>query len=435
MFIEVKIDRKYIKQIEQSDIEKEITIAGWVEEIRQLGPITFLILKDSTGEIQLVAKKQNVSEQTYDLIHKIKKQDSIVVVGIIQSTKSKTNKFELIIKNIGSRFPISSTLPFDPNEKIKSGLDNRLNSRALDIKSAKNQAIFHIRHETLKIIRNFLIENNFVEVNTPKIIAEAAEGGSNLFEIDYFKRKAFLAQSPQLYKEQIIMSLDRVFEIATYFRAERSHTTKHLNEFTSVDIEAAYIDQEEAMNICEDMIVHIIKGLKENCNEYMEKLGVSLDIPKDRFERISYQKIISMLKDSGVDIKEGDDITDKSLSVLGEKSDDFYFITNWPKEIKPFYIAENKKTGESESFDLQFKNLELASGGTRIHEKNELEERIKSLNMSTENFKSHLETFSWGMPPHAGLGLGFDRLMMILTNQTNIRDVVLYPRDEYRLSP
>ena len=382
-----------------------------------------------------MAKKQNMNEKTYNLIQKIKKQDSVIVTGLIQLTKSKINNFELVINNIKSTFPIGSSLPFDPNEKIKSGLDNRLNSRALDIKSTKNQAIFHIRHETLRIIRNFLIENNFIEVSTPKIISEAAEGGSNLFEIDYFKKKAFLAQSPQLYKEQIIMSLDRVFEIATYFRAERSHTTKHLNEFTSVDIEAAYIDQEEAMNLCENMVLDVLKGLKKHCSEHIEKLGVSLDISENKFEKIPYEEIILMLKNSGVNIKEGDDITDKSLSVLAEKFDNFYFITDWPKEIKPFYIAENKKTGKSESFDLQFKNLELASGGTRIHEKNELEKRIKSLNMSVENFKSHLETFTWGMPPHAGWGLGFDRLMMILTNQTNIRDVVLYPRDEYRLSP
>jgi nondiscriminating aspartyl-tRNA synthetase len=309
----------------------------------------------------------------------------------------------------------------------------------LDLRNPKISKVFLLRSKVLKIMRDFFILNNFVEVNTPKIIGSASEGGSNLFSFDYFKRKGFLAQSPQLYKEQLVLSLDRVFEIAPYFRAENSHTVRHLNEFLSVDIEAAYLDYFDIMDIIEELLKIILKSLNEqgNLNDHLLTEGKSInDIIQSPFPRLSYEQCLNDLEGMDDKINFGDDLLGSSLRKLGEKYTNFFFIVDWPIELKPFYIHEhNQSPLLSKSFDLQFGYLELVSGGTRQHDINKLKSRLQSQGLSIDSFANHLRSFEWGMPPHSGCGLGFDRLMMVLSNLPNIREVVLYPRDTSRISP
>ena len=278
-----------------------------------------------------------------------------------------------------------------------------------------------------------ILLKNFIEVNTPKIIGSASEGGSNLFSFDYFKRKGYLAQSPQLYKEQLVLSLDRVFEIAPYFRAENSHTVRHLNEFLSVDIEAAYLDYFDIMDIIEDLIKTVLKYIQESNfkKDYSIIDGKSIDdfisLP---FPRLSYEQCINDLLNMDEKISFGDDLLDSSLRKLGEMHNGFFFIVDWPLDLKPFYIHEHEKNAKlSKSFDLQYGYLELVSGGTRQHDIRKLQTRLKSQGLSIDNFETHLKSFEWGMPPHSGCGLGFDRFIMVLTGQSNIREAVLYPRD------
>jgi aspartyl-tRNA synthetase len=289
-------------------------------------------------------------------------------------------------------------------------------------------------------MRDFFTLKSFIEVNTPKIIGSASEGGSNLFSFDYFKRKGYLAQSPQLYKEQLVLSLDRVFEIASFFRAENSHTVRHLNEFTSVDIEAAYLDYSDIMDIIEELLKTIFRNLHEsNClpdNFLSDKKTTFNEFISSPFPRLSYEHCINDLLGMDEKINFGDDLSDSSLRKLGEKYNNFYFIVDWPLLLKPFYIHEHDKNPLlSKSFDLQFGYLELVSGGTRQHDIAKIKSRLLDQGLSVDSFTDHLRAFEWGMPPHSGCGLGFDRLMMVLSGLSNIREAVLYPRDTSRISP
>jgi aspartyl-tRNA synthetase len=424
----------YSKELKMLQIGSETRVAGWIEDFRDIGKLGFLTLRDVTGAIQAVLLGENLEKAKT-----MPRQSSILIIGTIKTTQSREFEVEVLAKEIYIYSEAVQSLPIDPTGRIESNLDNRLDSRALDLRNPNVSKIFIMRSQLLKVIRDFFILNNFIEVNTPKIIGSASEGGSNLFSFDYFKRKGYLAQSPQLYKEQLILSLDRVFEIAPYFRAENSHTVRHLNEFLSVDIEAAYLDYFDIMDIIEELVKMTLKYVLEsgNSNE-LPSLGNKsfVDAINYPFPRLSYEKCLKDLGDMDVKINFGDDLLDSSLRKLGEKYSSFYFIVDWPLDLKPFYIHEHDENPLlSKSFDLQYGYLELVSGGTRQHNINKLKSRLQNQGLSIDSFTNHLKTFEWGMPPHSGCGLGFDRLMMVLYNLPNIREVVLYPRDTSRISP
>ncbi|MBM3898389.1 MAG: aspartate--tRNA(Asn) ligase [Thaumarchaeota archaeon] len=413
---------------------KIVTVAGWVEDVRLLGSLAFITLRDSKGVCQLVAKKQDLNNELFDVVCKSPRQSSIIAQGIVKDSKAKNVPVEIQIQQFQILTNAVPPLPLDPTGRVDANMDKRLDVRALDLRNPENLAIFRIRHFALQSIRKSLIEQGFLEVNTAKIIGQAAEGGANLFSLDYFGKKGYLAQSPQLYKEQLTMALDRVFEIASFFRAEKSHTRRHLNEFTSVDIEAAFADEDDVMRVLEDMVKASIDSIRKECGKELSILNHDLE-PLDKIERITYSQAVDELKSSGIDMKHGDDLTDQSLGVLANKHPSFFFLVEWPASLKPFYIARKDGTQISRSFDLQFGALELSSGGMRVSSRKELERRLKEAGLSIESFASHLEVFDWGMPPHSGWGLGLDRFMMVLTGKANIRDVVLYPRDQFRFTP
>ena len=424
----------FSKELNNLQTGSVVRVAGWIEDFRDIGKLGFLTLRDVTGAIQSVLLEDNLTKAKL-----IPRQSSILISGTIQKTKSKDFEVEVLTKDIHIYSEAKQSLPIDPTGRIESNLDNRLDSRALDLRNPKVSKIFLLRANVLEIMRNYFIKKNFIEVNTPKIIGSASEGGSNLFSFDYFKRKGYLAQSPQLYKEQLVLSLDRVFEIAPYFRAENSHTVRHLNEFLSVDIEAAYLDYFDIMDIIEDLIKTVLKYIQESNfkKDYSIIDGKSIDdfisLP---FPRLSYEQCINDLLNMDEKISFGDDLLDSSLRKLGGKHNGFFFIVDWPLDLKPFYIHEHEKNAKlSKSFDLQYGYLELVSGGTRQHDIRKLQTRLKSQGLSIDNFETHLKSFEWGMPPHSGCGLGFDRFIMVLTGQFNIREAVLYPRDTSRISP
>ncbi len=415
----------YIEEINDDMLGGDVRITGWVEDIRELGAITFLIINDVSGSIQVVTKG----------IDGITKQSIVAISGKVQKSKAKAYNLEIKADAIDVLSRAKHPLPIDPTGRVKAGLDNRLNARALDLRNPNTLAIFKIRHHALQAIRRSLIKNRFIEVNTPKIIGSASEGGANLFKLKYFDKQAYLAQSPQLYKEQLTMALDRVFEIAPYYRAEKSHTVRHLNEFISIDIEAAFLDAEDVMKVAEELIVDSINSINANASKELEQLAIKLEPPNIPFERLTYSQIIDELK-RDMTIEFGDDLPDHALRLLGERHNGFYFIKDWPLSLKPFYIhAKDDDQTLSCSFDLQYGYLELASGGRREHDPSKLKDRLKEQGLNPTDFADHLRVFEWGMPPHSGWGLGFDRLMMVLTNAKNIREVVLYPRDTDRLTP
>jgi len=420
--------------IDKSYYNNNIRTIGWIEDSRSIGSLIFLTLRNSTGKLQLVIKKNLISSDVWTNIQTIPRQSIIDVIGKLVHNE-KNNITELVVENINIINKSIHPLPLDPTGRVDSGLDINLDYRPLALRKPEIRLLFKIRNQVLNNIRQFFIENNFIEINTPKILSQGAEGGATLFQTKYFDKVGFLAQSPQLYKEQLMIAFEKVYEISHYFRAEKSHTTRHLNEFLSVDFEWSNKDNNETMNLCEELIKFIIKELLKNSKEELATLNLNLERFLTTFQKLTYDNVIDEFNKLGHSKEYGEDITEHDLSILGQKFNSFYFITDWPKDIKPFYIASYEDSSLSQSFDLQFGNIELASGGVRIHNRLQLEKSLLESGLELKNFSSHLQTFDWGMPPHSGLGLGFDRLMMVLCNRKNIREVILYPRDQDRLDP
>jgi aspartyl-tRNA synthetase len=423
--------RTFASSIDKNNIGQNLTFVGWIEDFRDMGKIGFISVRDMTGNFQGVVTGNLLSN-----LREIPRQSVILIDGIIQDTRAENFQVEVKVEKINVLSKAASHLPIDPTGRVSSSLDKRLDSRALDLRNFRISNIFRTRSNALYLIRKYLFSKMFVEVNTPKIIGSATEGGADLFGFEYFSKKAFLAQSPQLYKEQLTLGLERVFEISSYFRAEPSHTVRHLSEFVSVDLEAAFLEYTDVMDIIEDLVISTIRDLITNYNNEMKYFGDGKDIMVSKIPRITYEKCLEDLKGLGETIEFGEDLSDPALRKLGEIYPSFYFIVDWPTKLKPFYIHEHEeKTELSKSFDLQYGYLEIVSGGTREHDSVKLKNKLLEKGLNPNSFSDHLQTFEWGMPPHSGCGLGFDRFMMILTKSANIREVVLYPRDTERLSP
>ena len=332
----------------------------------------------------------------------------------------------------------NKSAPFMIQSKISVGIDTRLDLRAIDLRRNFLKSIFYIRSTALSATRDFLAKRGFIEVNTPKMIATATEGGAALFPIFYYDREAFLAQSPQLYKEQLTMAFENVFEIGPIFRAEPSRTNRHLAEAISIDVEQAFIDYNDIMQLIEGMISYIVNTIIETNKNDLRVLD--LDLPKIElpFPRYTYSDIVSRLQEAQEHIRWGDDLSQQTVKSLpSNTTNSFYFITDWPTSIKPFYVKTKAKKDEMicESFDLMYGSLEISSGSTRVNRKDELLKRMKKQGLNVEAFDYHLRVFDYGVPPHAGFGLGLERFLMAITNCDNIRDVTLYPRDIDRLLP
>jgi len=425
------MNRTFASSIDKNHIGQNLTFVGWLEDFRDMGKIGFISVRDMTGNFQGVVTGELLSS-----LREVPRQSVIVVNGTIQDTRAENFQVEVKVEKVELLSRAINPLPIDPTGRVKSLLDKRLDSRALDLRNFKISNIFRTRSYVLDLIRKFLYSKMFVEVNTPKIIGSATEGGADLFGFEYFSKKAFLAQSPQLYKEQLTLGLERVFEISSYYRAEPSHTVRHLSEFVSVDLEAAFLEYGDIMDIVQDLVISTINDLFVHYDKQMTFFENKQDILVDKIPRITYEKSLEDLKSLGEKIEFGDDLSDPALKKLGEIYPKFYFIIDWPTKLKPFYILEHEKKSElSKSFDLQYGYLEIVSGGTREHDSERLQNKLLEKGLNPKSFSDHLQTFEWGMPPHSGCGLGFDRFIMILTNSTNIREVVLYPRDTERLSP
>ncbi len=415
---------------------QEVTLFGWVQEIRDLGGIRFIILQDREGTVQITVPRKKVCSEVLSKANSLQKRYSIGVKGVVKKTEITPRGVEVIPKEIRIFSTASPQLPIDIIGKVPAKLEVRLDARPLDLCRVENIAVFKIQHTAVEAIRDFLFERGFIEVHTPRIIASATEGGAALFPVDYFERKAFLAQSPQLYKEQLVMSLERVFEVGPFFRAEESHTRRHLSEFVSIDIEQAFAKAEDVMQLLEQLMQHTCKVVNEKCQRELALLNYKLEVPEIPFKRLTYDMVLEDLRKEGVEIPWGEDIPTPAFRTLGKIHPYFYFITDWPTQSKAFYIKPKDSNPElCEGFDLMWRWIELASGGTRIDSKELLIKRLQEKGLNPESFKYHLQAFDYGMPPHAGWAIGLERLTMMLTGRKNIREVTLYPRDKFRLTP
>ncbi len=413
-----------------------VKLYGWVHSIRDLGKVCFFLLRDKEGIIQVVASASALSPAVFNAVKELKREYVVEVEGIVRRTEKAPGGVELHLEKLKVLNEANVPPHLEPDRRVKLELDVRLDERMLDLRRLENQALFRIGHVVLSSARRFLEERGFIEVHTPKLIATATEGGAALFPIAYFDREAFLAQSPQLYKEQLSAVFERVYEVGPLFRAEESHTNRHLSEYVGVDVEAAFADEEDVMQVLEDMVTFTVREVVSRCGRELQLLGRKLEVPPTPYRRLTYSEAIDLLRERGMSIEWGHDLSTEAERVLGRIFNEPFFIVDWPTHLKPFYIMPREDDPKlSYSFDLMYGWLEIASGGRRIHRKDQLIKRLEEQGLNPENFKHHLKCYDYGMPPHAGWGLGLARLLMIITGKDDIREVVLYPRDRWRLTP
>lgn len=423
----------YSSQLEPSMDGKEVVVMGWISSVRDHGNLVFVLLNDKEGQMQITAKAGVCPDEIKESLVKLKEQSTIAVKGIVKPSAKAPKGVEISPSELRVFSVVEKIAPFQWQTKIVPNIDTRLELRAIDLRRNILQHIFKMRSLVLKSIRDYLYEKEFLEVNTPKMIATATEGGAALFPIFYYNKEAFLAQSPQLYKEQLTLSFEKIFEIAPIFRAEASRTNRHLSEAISIDLEEAFSDYNDVMSHVENIIKKSIKTVKDYCESIKTTDYTVPEIP-EKIPQYTYTELVDKMQKAGATTKWGDDLYPSQLKKINLSG--FYFIKDWPLAPKPFYVkAKNDDQKISESFDLMFGDLELSSGSTRIEKRLELEERMKNKGFKLDAFDYHLRVFDYGVPPHAGCGIGLERLMMALTGTENIRDATFYPRDVDRLTP
>ncbi|SFS02487.1 aspartyl-tRNA synthetase [Halomicrobium zhouii] len=430
-------DRTYTADAEPGDT---VTVAGWVHEVRDLGGIAFLILRDTTGKIQVKFEKDEMADELVETGLNVQRESVISVTGDVEEEPRAPTGVEITPDSVDVVSEADPELPLDPSGKVDAELSTRLDNRTLDLRKDETKAIFEIRAEVLRAVREQFREIGCTEINTPKIVATGTEGGTELFPITYFGREAFMNQSPQLFKQLMVGSgLERVFEIGPIFRAEEHNTPRHLNEATSIDFESAFADHEDAMDACESVVRAAYEAVEANCQDQLEALDLAdeFEAPADSFPRLTYEEAIERINATG-ELDEplvwGDDLPTEGEHALGQDVGEHYFITDWPSEIKPFYIMD-KDDDVSTGFDMMHPTMELVSGGQREHRYDQLVAGFEQQGLDPEAFDYYTRMFKYGMPPHAGWGLGGERLVMTMLGLGNIREAVLFPRDRQRLSP
>ena len=444
-------------------IDKEVTVIGFMETNRGKGAICFVDLRDGTGKTQVFLKADNISEEALDTVQRMTRESTLQFTGTVALKRPPKVKegeptpppaYEVVATSVNVIARAEAPLPLGVTDNVNVELSTRLDNRFMDLRRSHVNAMFRLRGKVLQFGREHLISEGFFETHTPKIVATATEGGADLFPMQFYDRPAFLNQSPQLFK-QLCMSggLERVFEIGPAFRAEQSDTYRHLAVFISFDIECSWANDDDVMGVLERMIHHIWKSvaaeeesqaLIATINQYREEQGeetVEVIVPELPFPRIEYDDAIRIIKERGGTIEWGDDIDAENSDLLAQDLPQFYFLPRWPMSLKPFYIhqieGENGSTGQqlSRGFDLNFGRDEMTSGGQREHRIDVLVENLKSMDLNPEEFEFYVAGFRHGVSPHAGWGLGVERILMVLTGANNVRETVLFPRDLNRYCP
>ncbi len=428
-------ERTLISEI-PSKVGSTITLYGWVHEVRDTAKFLFIVLRDRTGFAQITVSKQS-NPELIKLASTLHHEDVIMVRGnVIKSSIAKLG-YEIIPDNIEVFSRAVHPLPLDVTGKTPADLDTKLDARYLSLRLPENQAIFKIQTTVLMAIREYLWKNGYIEMISPRIIAYASEGGADLFSVDYFGKKVFLAQSPQLYKEMLTGAFEKVFEIGLFYRAEKSRTTYHLTEFVSVDVEEAFVNMDEITETLENLVKYIVRKVEEYNKKELEILNYKLPSINEPFKRVTYDEAVEIVRSKGIKMNWGDDFGAPQMKALGEEfASKFYFIIDWPSQLRPFYTKPDPKRPEiCKAFDLVYEWLEIASGSERVIDKDIFTQNLLKRGLRVQDFEIFIKYLSSGAPPHAGFGLGLSRLMLVLTGRKNIKEVTMFPRDVDRLIP
>ncbi len=434
------MERAYTTDINGSS--DKVKVQGWLREKRDLGSIMFLIIADRKGEIQVTVKDDEVDEDLLKSAENVTRESVVSVEGSVQENDQAPGGREIHPESFEVLSEAKKPLPMDPRGKQEANLATRLDNRFMDLRKKDRRAIFEIRDAACSGARQYLEENGFMEVHTPKITVSGTEGGAEVFPIIYYEKEAFLVQSAQLYKQLMqAAGAERVYEITPQWRAEKSRTPRHLTESFSVDMEMSFIeDQEDVMEVQERTVKAMVESIKERASEQLEELDVDLKVPELPLKRLTYDEALEMAEEEGEEIQWGEDINIKAMRKISkrleEQGHDFYFIKRWPASEKAFYYRPDPEDSKyTQTFDLNYRSWELSSGGQRIHDLELLKERIENQGMDPSEMKFYLDAFRYGMPPHGGFGMGLDRFVASVLGIENVKETVLFPRTPDRLEP
>ena len=429
-----------IREILSGDyVGKTVKMNGAVHNIRDMGEFAFIILRKEEGLVQCVYEEGKTEFDLKDL----KEESAVEVTGVIALEERAPQGFELRLTGIRVLSEPAETMPIAINKwKMNTSLETRLSLRPVSLRNVRERAKFKIQEGIVRGFREFLSSQGFTEVHTPKIVSRGAEGGANVFKLNYFNKKAELGQSPQFYKQMMVGVFDCVFEVAPVFRAEKHNTTRHLNEYIGLDFEMGYIDSfEDVMAMETGFLKYTMELLKSEYKKELDMLGIDLpsisQIPQVRFDEA--KQLVS--EKYNRKIRNPFDLEPEEEVLIGryfkeEYDSDFVFVTHYPSKKRPFYAMDDPADARfTLSFDLLYKGLEITTGGQRIHDYQMILEKMEKRGMDPEDIKDYLMIFKYGMPPHGGLGIGLERLTMRLLDEQNVRETSLFPRDVTRLEP
>ena len=420
-------------------LDQEVVLEGAVHSIRNMGDVAFVILRRREGLFQTVFENEKANLS----IHDLKEAMTLRVKGILNAEERAPHGREIRIREIEILSQPAEPMPLAIDKwKLNTSLEAKLNLRPIALRNIQERSKFKIQEALTRAFRDYLYENGFTEIHTPKIGARGAEGGANLFKFSYFHKPAVLAQSPQFYKQMMVGVFDRVFETGPVFRAEKHNTKRHLNEYTSLDFEMGYIDSfEEIMAMETGFLQYAVALLQKDYAKELQILKVQL--PKvDKIPAVRFDKAKELVSEKyNRKIRNPYDLEPEEEALIGryfkeEYDADFVFVTHYPSKKRPFYAMDDPSDEKfTLSFDLLFHGLEVTTGGQRIHDHDQLKAKIAARGMEEEGMEQYLDTFKHGMPPHGGLGIGLERLTMQLLGEENVREACLFPRDLNRLEP
>ncbi len=431
------MERTYIQDIFSKQEGESVLLKGWVYDKRDLKKIRFIVLRDITGKAQVVGISGETAPEIFDLMDKINRESVIELQGVLKNSKQAPGGKEINPTMLNVLSEAANPLPIDVSDHSKTELPLRIDNRFLDLHREKAQAIFKIQSTIMTAFREYMInQEKALEAAFPGLIGASSEGGTDVFKMKYFEQEAFLSQSCQLYKQMLACSMEKVFTIFTVWRAEKHNTVRHLNEARQMDFEMAFADDKKVMEIMGKTVQFIIEKVLERNDKELKLLGVELKVPQIKY--LTFAETTEIMKKEKVHVGE-DDLNGESEEKLGELfPDTIVFVHDWPLSGKPFYIMpkDNDPHAElSNGFDAIYKGMEITSGGQRIHLPELLIERLKIKGLDPAMFKDYIDSFRYGAPPHAGWGIGLERLTMLILGLKNIREAVLFPRDRDRLTP
>jgi len=424
---------------------EEIEVEGFIDNIRNLQWVQFVILRDKTGKVQITIEKEpSENQELVETINHLTLESTVKIKGkLLESPKVKLNGMEIIPSHIEVTSISSPELPVNIKEKDAQEIDTRLDYRFLDLRNEYNAKIFAIQSEMVKSMREYLYQNDFMEIHTPKLIAAASESGSEVFEVKYFDRKAYLAQSPQFYKQMAMASgFERIFEVGPVFRAENSNTSRHTTEFTGFDLEFSYINSyEDVMDLEEALLTKMLKDIKEKYGDYiLETYGKEVIVPENKFPRVKLADLYQALETRyGYKVEDAAkvDLTTEAEKLayqyaMEEYHSEFIFVTDYPSEKRAFYHM--RKDGIPQGYDLIWRGVEITTGAQREHRYDILKAQAEEKGL-TKDVEFYLEFFKYGCPPHGGFGLGVDRLTMLLLGLPSLKESMFIFRGPNRLNP